>query len=32
VGVLRILKLQRPGGRVIDAADYLNARTGLRTA
>jgi len=31
VGVLRILKLQRPGGRVIDAADYLNARAGLRT-
>ena len=31
-GVLRILKLQRPGGRVIDAADYLNARAELRTA
>ncbi len=31
-GVLRILKLQRAGGRVIDAADYLNARAGLRTA
>jgi methionyl-tRNA formyltransferase len=30
-GVLRILKLQRAGGRVIDAADYLNARAGLRT-
>ncbi|HKZ09988.1 MAG TPA: methionyl-tRNA formyltransferase [Rhodanobacteraceae bacterium] len=31
-GVLRILKLQRAGGRVIGAADYLNARAGLRTA
>jgi methionyl-tRNA formyltransferase len=31
-GVLRILKLQRAGGRVIDAADYLNARVELRTA
>ncbi|MGN6789813.1 MAG: methionyl-tRNA formyltransferase [Rhodanobacteraceae bacterium] len=31
-GVLRILKLQRAGGRVIDAADYLNARAELRTA
>jgi len=31
-GVLRILKLQRPGGRVIDAADYLNARPELRKA
>ena len=30
-GVLRILKLQRAGGRVISAADYLNARTELRT-
>lgn len=29
-GVLRILKLQRDGGRVISAADYLNARVGLR--
>jgi methionyl-tRNA formyltransferase len=29
-GVLRILKLQRAGGRVIDAADYLNARAELR--
>ncbi|MGH8146433.1 MAG: methionyl-tRNA formyltransferase [Rhodanobacteraceae bacterium] len=29
-GVLRILKLQRAGGRVITAADYLNARTELR--
>jgi len=31
-GVLRILKLQRAGGRVIGAADYLNARGELRTA
>ncbi len=29
-GVLRILQLQRAGGRVIDAADYLNARPALR--
>ncbi|HET9836050.1 MAG TPA: methionyl-tRNA formyltransferase [Rhodanobacteraceae bacterium] len=29
-GVLRILKLQRAGGRVISAADYLNAKPGLR--
>ncbi|MBS0431001.1 MAG: methionyl-tRNA formyltransferase, partial [Proteobacteria bacterium] len=29
-GVLRILELQRAGGRVIAAADYLNARPGLR--
>ncbi|HEY3519912.1 MAG TPA: methionyl-tRNA formyltransferase, partial [Rhodanobacteraceae bacterium] len=29
-GVLRILKLQRAGGRVISAADYLNARSELR--
>lgn len=29
-GVLRIFKLQRAGGRVISAADYLNARPGLR--
>ena len=29
-GVLRILKLQRAGGRVISAADYLNARRELR--
>ncbi|HKT42011.1 MAG TPA: methionyl-tRNA formyltransferase [Rhodanobacteraceae bacterium] len=29
-GVLRILKLQRAGGRVIDAADYLNARPELK--
>ncbi|WHZ20313.1 MAG: Methionyl-tRNA formyltransferase [Rhodanobacteraceae bacterium] len=31
-GVLRILKLQRAGGRVIGAADYLNARVELRRA
>ncbi len=31
-GALRILKLQRAGGRAIDAADYVNARAGLRTA
>ncbi|TAN06001.1 MAG: methionyl-tRNA formyltransferase [Rhodanobacteraceae bacterium] len=29
-GALRILKLQRPGGRAISAADYLNARPELR--
>jgi methionyl-tRNA formyltransferase len=29
-GVLRILKLQRAGGRVISAADYLNGRPGLK--
>ena len=29
-GTLRILKLQRPGGRVISAADYLNARPELK--
>jgi methionyl-tRNA formyltransferase len=29
-GVLRILKLQRAGGRVIGADDYLNARAELR--
>jgi methionyl-tRNA formyltransferase len=29
-GVLRILKLQSAGGRVISAADYLNARAELR--
>ena len=29
-GVLRVLKLQRAGGRVIAAADYLNARPELR--
>jgi methionyl-tRNA formyltransferase len=28
-GVLRLLKLQRAGGRVIDAADYVNARADL---
>src|SRR5690348_69007 len=31
-GVLRVLKLQRAGGRVISAADYLNARAELRGA
>lgn len=31
-GVLRILRLQRPGGRPVDARDYLNARAGLRSA
>jgi methionyl-tRNA formyltransferase len=31
-GVLRILKLQRPGGRVIGAADYLNARPELKAS
>ena len=29
-GALRILKLQRAGGRVITAADFLNARADLR--
>jgi len=29
-GILRITRLQRPGGRVITAADYLNARPALR--
>ena len=29
-GVLRILKLQRASGRVVDAADYVNARVELR--
>ncbi len=29
-GMLRVLKLQRAGGRVISAADYLNARPELR--
>ncbi len=29
-GVLRILKLQRAGGRVVDAVDYVNARADLR--
>ncbi|MGN6728747.1 MAG: methionyl-tRNA formyltransferase [Rhodanobacteraceae bacterium] len=31
-GVLRVLKLQRAGGRAISAADYLNARSELRGA
>lgn len=31
-GVLRILKLQRAGGRVVTAADYLNARPDLKHA
>ena len=31
-GVLRILKLQRAGGRAISAADYLNVRPELKTA
>ena len=30
-GALRLLKVQREGGRVIDIADYLNARQDLRT-
>ncbi|MER3547359.1 MAG: methionyl-tRNA formyltransferase, partial [Rhodanobacteraceae bacterium] len=30
-GLLRILKLQRAGGRVISAADYLNARAELKS-
>jgi methionyl-tRNA formyltransferase len=29
-GLLRITRLQRPGGRVIDATDYLNARPAFR--
>ena len=29
-GILRIARLQRAGGRVIDAIDYLNARPALR--
>ena len=29
-GALRITRLQRPGGRVVDAVDYLNARPALR--
>lgn len=29
-GALRLTRLQRDGGRVIDAADYLNARPALR--
>ena len=31
-GALRVMKLQRAGGRVISAADYLNARPELRCA
>ena len=31
-GVLRVTKLQRAGGRVVTAADYLNARPGLKRA
>ena len=31
-GVLRLLRVQRDGGRPISAADYLNARADLRTA
>lgn len=31
-GALRILKLQRGGGRVVSAADYLNAHPELRSA
>jgi len=30
-GALRLLKVQREGGRVIDIGDYLNARQDLRT-
>jgi len=30
-GALRLLKVQREGGRAIDIADYLNARQDLRT-
>lgn len=29
-GALRLTAVQRPGGRVLSAADYLNARPGLR--
>jgi methionyl-tRNA formyltransferase len=29
-GVLRVISLQRPGGKRIGAADYLNARPDLR--
>lgn len=31
-GALRLLAVQRPGGRVLAAADYVNARPALRTA
>jgi methionyl-tRNA formyltransferase len=31
-GALRLLRVQRDGGRPISAADYLNARSDLRTA
>ncbi|MCB1634944.1 MAG: methionyl-tRNA formyltransferase, partial [Xanthomonadales bacterium] len=31
-GALRLLRVQRPGGRVIDAQAYLNARQQLRQA
>ena len=31
-GALRLLKVQREGGRAIDIADYLNARQDLRTS
>ena len=31
-GVLRLLRIQRAGGRPVSAADYLNARADLRTA
>jgi methionyl-tRNA formyltransferase len=31
-GLLRVTRLQRAGGRVVTAADYLNARPGLKRA
>ena len=31
-GTLRVIKLQRAGGRVVTAADYLNARSELKRA
>ena len=31
-GVLRLLRVQRPGGKAISAADYLNARRDLPVA
>jgi methionyl-tRNA formyltransferase len=31
-GALRLLAVQRPGGKVLSAADYLNARPALRAA